>query len=295
MRLITFRDSTGGQRLGVEFRGRAMPATDLLAGGPRTIYELLAGGAAAVTRLASAADRDRIQAEGVTIEDLRLEAPIPRPGKVVAVGRNYPDHVSAEGSTPPATPLLFAKWSTAVVGPGAEIRWDPGLTSKVDYEAELGVVIGRRARRLGEREALGCVLGYTCINDVSARDLQFADVQWVRGKSLDTFCPMGPVIVTADEIADPDNLTVSCRVNGVELQSVSTARMFFSVARLISFCSEAFTLEPGDVIATGTPAGVGAFRRPPRFLNDGDVVTVTIERIGALTNVCRVERATGGS
>jgi 2-keto-4-pentenoate hydratase/2-oxohepta-3-ene-1,7-dioic acid hydratase in catechol pathway len=289
MRLITLRERTGERRLGVEFGGRALLATDFLAGGPRTIDELLAGGAAAVTRLASAAARDRIQAEGVAIEDLRLEAPIPRPGKVVAVGRNYPDHVTAEGSIPPTVPLLFAKWPTAVVGPRAEIRWDPGLTSKVDYEAELGVVIGRRTRRVEEAEALGCVLGYTCINDVSARDLQFADVQWVRGKSLDTFCPMGPVIVTADEIADPDNLTVSCRVNGVELQSASTARMFFSVARLISFCSEAFTLEPGDVIATGTPSGVGAFRQPPRYLGDGDVVTVSVEGIGDLTNTCRYD------
>ena len=287
MHLITFRESTGELRLGIEFGGRALPATDLQAGGARTIDDLLTGGAAAVTRLAGAADAARIQAEGVAIEDLRLEAPVPRPGKVVAVGRNYPDHVTEEGSTPPAAPLLFAKWPTAVVGPGADIRWDPDLTSQVDYEAELGVIVGRRARRVGETEALDYVLGYTCINDVSARDLQFADGQWVRGKSLDTFCPMGPVIVTADEIADPDSLAISCRVNGVELQSASTAQMFFSVARIIAYCSAAFTLEPGDVIATGTPSGVGAFRHPPRYLADGDRVTVSVERIGDLTNTCR--------
>jgi 2-keto-4-pentenoate hydratase/2-oxohepta-3-ene-1,7-dioic acid hydratase in catechol pathway len=297
MRLITFLDSTGGSRLGVEFRGRALPATDLLDGGPRTIEELLAGGPAALARLTGAVDSNRIQAEGTAIGDLRLEAPIPRPGKVVAIGRNYADHATEEGAVPPATPLIFAKWSTAVVGPGAEVRWDPSMTVKVDYEAELGVVIGRRARRISEEEALGCVLGYTCINDVSARDLQFADVQWVRGKSLDTFCPLGPVIVTADEIGDPGNLTVSCRVNGVELQSASTALMFFSVPRLISFCSQSFTLEPGDVIATGTPAGVGAFRQPPRYLADGDVMTVSVERIGELTNTCRYDPQplTGGS
>jgi 2-keto-4-pentenoate hydratase/2-oxohepta-3-ene-1,7-dioic acid hydratase in catechol pathway len=289
MRLITFLDSTGGQRLGVEFQGRALAATDLLAGGPHTIDELLAGGSAALARLAGAADPNQIREQGTAIGDLRLEAPVPHPGKVVAIGRNYADHATEEGSVPPVTPLIFAKWSTAVVGPGAEVRWDPNLTAKVDYEAELGVVIGRTARRITEDEALSCVLGYTCINDVSARDLQFADGQWVRGKSLDTFCPMGPVIVTADEIADPDNLTVSCRVNGVELQSASTAQMFFSVARLISFCSQAFTLEPGDVIATGTPAGVGAFRQPPRYLADGDEMTVSVEGIGDLTNTCRYD------
>lgn len=287
MHLITFRESTGERRLGVEFRGRALPATDLLAGGPRTIDDLLAGGAAAVMRLAGAADTGRIEAEGVAIVDLQLEAPVPRPGKVIAVGRNYSDHATEEGATPPASPLLFAKWPTAVVGPGADIRWDPGLTSEVDYEAELGVIIGRQARRVGDTEALDYVLGYTCINDVSARDLQFADVQWVRGKSLDTFCPMGPVIVTADEIPDPGNLAVSCRVNDVELQSASTAQMFFSVAQLVSYCSAAFTLEAGDVIATGTPSGVGAFRHPPRYLTDGDVVTVSIQGIGDLTNTCR--------
>ncbi len=289
MRLITFHDSTG-ERLGVEFTGRALPATDLVPGGPHTIADLLAGGPAAVTRLAGGADFERICADGVPIAELQLAAPIPRPGKIVAVGRNYADHVADEGATAPAEPLLFAKWPTAVVGPGADIRWDPRLTSQVDYEAELGVVIGRRARRISETEALDCVLGYTCINDVSARDLQFADGQWVRGKSLDTFCPMGPAIVTADEIADPGNLAISCQVNGVEVQSASTSQMFFSVARIISYCSAAFTLEPGDVIATGTPSGVGAFRHPPMYLADGDRVTVSVEGIGELTNTCRFDR-----
>jgi 2-keto-4-pentenoate hydratase/2-oxohepta-3-ene-1,7-dioic acid hydratase in catechol pathway len=182
-----------------------------------------------------------------------------------------------------------------VIGSGDEIRWDPGLTSQVDYEAELGVVIGRTTRRVDEAHALDYVLGYTCINDVSARDLQFGDGQWTRGKSLDTFCPVGPVLVTADEIPHPDDLALSCTVNGETLQSARTSEMFFGVARIISHCSQAFTLEPGDVIATGTPAGVGAFRKPPLWLKDGDTVTISVEGIGDLVNVCRTGQPAVGA
>ncbi len=153
------------------------------------------------------------------------------------------------------------------------------------------MVIGRTARRVSQADALDYVLGYTCLNDVSARDLQFGDGQWVRGKSLDTFCPMGPVLVTADEIPDPQALAISCRVDGEILQEASTADMFFGVAEIISHCSQAFTLEPGDVIATGTPGGVGIFRDPPILLGDGDEVVVEIEGIGRLRNVCRVRAA----
>jgi 2-keto-4-pentenoate hydratase/2-oxohepta-3-ene-1,7-dioic acid hydratase in catechol pathway len=180
-----------------------------------------------------------------------------------------------------------------VVGPGAEIRWDAGLTSQVDYEAELAVVIGRVARSVSEDRALDHVAGYTCLNDVSARDLQFADGQWSRGKSLDTFCPMGPALVTPDEVGDPQDLAICCTVGNERLQEGHTSQMYFSVAQIISHCSRAFTLEPGDVIATGTPAGVGVFRDPPRFLAAGDVVTVEIERIGRLQNTCVLE-TTGG-
>ena len=289
MHLITYRESTGELRLGVESLGRAMPATHFLPTATRTIEELLAGGIDALGRLAEAVDTSQIGARGTALDQLQLEAPVPRPGKVVAIGRNYADHAAEEGVVPPPAPLIFAKWPSSVIGPGAEIRWDPALTSQVDFEAELGVVIGRRARRVSESDALGYVLGYTCIDDVSARDLQFGDGQWVRGKSLDTFCPMGPVLVTADEITDPGHLAISCHVNGIELQSASTAQMFFGVAQIISYCSKAFTLEPGDVIATGTPSGVGAFRHPPMYLADGDLVTVFVEGIGELTNTCRYE------
>lgn len=289
MHLITFRESSGELRLGVESLGRAMPATHFRPTAPRTIEELLTGGIDALSRLSESVDPSQIRAGGTALQELQLEAPVPRPGKVVAIGRNYADHAAEEGVVAPAAPLIFAKWPSSVIGPGAEIRWDPALTSQVDFEAELGVVIGRRARRVSASDALGHVLGYTCINDVSARDLQFGDGQWVRGKSLDTFCPMGPVLVTADEIADPGRLAISCHVNGVELQSASTAQMFFGVAQIISYCSRAFTLEPGDVIATGTPSGVGAFRHPPMYLTDGDRVTVFVEGIGELTNTCRYE------
>ena len=189
---------------------------------------------------------------------------------------------------------MFSKWPSSVVGHRAEVRWDPALTAQVDYEAELAVVIGRTARRVSESAALDYVLGYTCLNDVSARDLQFGDGQWVRGKSLDTFCPMGPVLVTADEIPDPQTLDIACRVNGERVQSANTRQMYFGVAAIISYCSQSFSLEPGDVIATGTPGGVGIFRDPPVLLGDGDEVVVEIERIGRLVNTCRYEPALVG-
>jgi len=169
------------------------------------------------------------------------------------------------------------------VGHGADVSWDPGLSDSIDYEAELAVVIGRRARRVTEAEALEHVFGYMCANDVTARDLQSSDGQWVRAKSLDTFCPMGPTLVTSDEVDDPQRLSISCQVNGEVRQSSSTAEMIFPVAHLVSFCSAAFTLEPGDVILTGTPAGVGAHRDPPAFLRDGDEMAVEIE---APTSLC---------
>jgi 2-keto-4-pentenoate hydratase/2-oxohepta-3-ene-1,7-dioic acid hydratase in catechol pathway len=252
---------------------------------------LLDGGPADVDALRAAASHVSIDEEGQPLASAELLAPVPRPGKVVAIGRNYRDHAAEEGAEPPPAPLIFAKWPSAVIAHGADIRWDPALTSQVDYEAELAVVIGRRARLVSTGEALDYVLGYTCLNDVSARDLQFGDGQWVRGKSLDTFCPMGPVIVTADEITDPQDLAIRCLVNDEVMQEASTSDMYFSVAEIVSHCSQAFTLEPGDVIATGTPSGVGAFRSPPRFLGDGDRVAVEIDVIGRLENVCRFDRS----
>jgi 2-keto-4-pentenoate hydratase/2-oxohepta-3-ene-1,7-dioic acid hydratase in catechol pathway len=286
VRLISTRTETG-ETLGVVDGERWLPAADLLDDGPKTIADLLAGGPAALSALRTRASSGRIATDGRSTGGLDLLAPVPRPGKIVAIGRNYREHVEEEKADTPPAPLIFAKWPSAVVGDGAEIHWDPALTEQVDWEAELAVVIGSTARNVAVDNALEHVLGYTCLNDVSARDLQFGDGQWTRGKSLDTFCPMGPAIVTADEIPDPQTLAISCVVDGEVVQESTTERMFFGVAEIISFCSRSFTLEPGDVIATGTPGGVGVFRDPPRFLADGSVVAVEIERVGRLTNTCR--------
>ncbi len=290
MHLASLRVS-GEEVLAVVAGDRWLAATEALPGGPATMIHLIAGGPASIAALRLAADPAAIAQHGRTLHDAERLAPVPRPGKVVAIGRNYREHAAEEGVEPPAAPLIFAKWPSSVVGTGAEIRWDPALTGQVDYEAELAVVIGRRARRIDPADALAHVFGYTCLNDVSARDIQFGDGQWVRGKSLDTFCPMGPVLVTADEIGDPQDLAISCTVGDERVQDARTSAMYFGIAEIISYCSQSFTLEPGDVIATGTPGGVGVFRDPPRFLADGDRVVVEIERIGRLENVCRHDPA----
>jgi len=220
----------------------------------------------------------------VPVEDVRSLAPL-RPGKIVAVGQNYMDHIREQGVEPPGIPVLFPNFPTSVVGPEEEIRWPRGLTEQVDYEAELAVVIGRKVRGLNEAEALDAVFGYTAANDVSARDLQFGDGQWTRGKALDTFLPLGPVVVSRDEVPDPQDLRVRCRVNGETLQDSSTREMIFPVRSLLAFISRAFTLEPGDVILTGTPHGVGYFRDPQVFLKPGDRVEVEVGDFGVLSSL----------
>jgi 2-keto-4-pentenoate hydratase/2-oxohepta-3-ene-1,7-dioic acid hydratase in catechol pathway len=211
---------------------------------------------------------------------------IDRPGKIVCVGLNYRDHAEEQGVDLPQEPLLFAKWGNALIGPGDPIVIPPAVT-KCDYEAELGVVIGSRVKGVSRENALEAVRGYVCANDVSARDLQRADRQFTRAKSLDTFCPVGPALVPAAEVPDPQALGLRCLVNGDVRQDSTTADMIFSVAELIAFASEAITLEPGDLLLTGTPPGVGEFRDPPLYLADGDEVTVEIERLGSLTNPVR--------
>ncbi|WP_217707218.1 fumarylacetoacetate hydrolase family protein [Nonomuraea rhodomycinica] len=207
-----------------------------------------------------------------------------RPGKIVAIGLNYLDHIRETGMDKPARPLMFAKFPSSVIGPGEPIVIDSGLTGSVDWEVELAAVVGTPLRHAGPAEALAAVAGYTVANDVSARDLQFSDGQWTRGKSLDTFCPLGPVVVTPDELGDPQGLRLRTVVNGETVQDSSTAEMLFGVAELLSFCSASFTLEPGDVVLTGTPWGCGAFMDPPRSLSPGDVVEVSVEGIGELRN-----------
>ena len=206
---------------------------------------------------------------------------IERPGKIVAIGLNYMDHVRESGAQPPKTPLVFAKFTTAVINHEEQIRIPRKLTERVDWEVELAAIIGERASGVSTEEALKYVSGYTVANDVSARDLQFADGQWVRAKSLDTFCPLGPKVV---ELDDPQNLKLITRVNGEVMQDSNTKEMIFGVAELISFCSHSFALEPGDVVLTGTPWGCGEFMEPKRSLKDGDVVECEIEGIGVLRN-----------
>ncbi len=209
--------------------------------------------------------------------------PAVHPNKILAIGRNYVDHAIEGGAAPPSAPLLFNKLSNSLSAHNAPIVL-PEISQKVDYEAELAVVIGRRAKRVTEAEALEYIFGYTLINDVSARDLQFGDGQWTRGKGLDTFAPLGPFITTRDEIADVQALKIEGRLNGELMQSSNTSKMIFQVAYLVSYLSQGITLEPGDVIATGTPEGVGVFRDPPVLLKAGDVYEVEIEGLGVLRN-----------
>ncbi|WP_298007316.1 fumarylacetoacetate hydrolase family protein [Anaerolinea sp.] len=219
--------------------------------------------------------------------EVKLKAPLSNPGKIIGIGLNYRDHCREQNVPIPERPVVFAKFSSSIIGTCEDICWSVEVTQQVDFEVELGVVIGKTARNVAPQEALNFVFGYTIVNDVSARDIQFRDRQWVRAKSLDTFCPMGPWIVTSDEIPDPQRLHLSTKLNGVTMQDSSTSEMVFSVAELISFLSHSFTLQPGDVIATGTPDGVGVFRKPPVFLKDGDFLHMEIEDIGVLENTCR--------
>ena len=214
--------------------------------------------------------------------------PIERPGKILCVGLNYRDHAEEQGVDLPSEPLLFAKFTTSLIGPGEAIVIPPAVT-QCDYEAELGVVIGSRVSRVSKENALEAVRGYIPANDVSARNLQFADGQWTRGKSVDTFCPVGPELVPASEVPDPHALRIRAIVSGEVLQDSTTANLIFGIDEIIEHITRTATLEPGDLILTGTPAGVGAFRDPKRFLDDGDEVTIEIEGLGSLTNPVRRE------
>ncbi|WP_226007079.1 fumarylacetoacetate hydrolase family protein [Natrinema salinisoli] len=223
------------------------------------------------------------------LADVEQTAPVTDPEKIVCVGLNYQDHAE-EGDNPiPDEPVLFSKFPTTVTGPESTISWDPELTEQVDYEAELVVVIGEEARRVDQDEALDHVAGFMIGNDVSARDLQHGDGQWVRGKSLDSFAPTGPELVTKDEVSDPHDLEIWAAVNGERLQESSTSNLIFGIDELVSFCSRAFTLKPGDLLFTGTPPGVGVYREPPVLLEDGDDVTIGVEELGELRNSCEYD------
>jgi len=288
MKLVTFQSPTNKQlyRVGVLISESEIldltPATgkaDLTAAEVLPVFDL--DGISYDTAAALVNDPNwehRIDRQQVT-----LAAPIPRPGKIICIGLNYRDHAAESGMEIPNSPVIFSKFSSCAIGPAATIVIPPG-SSKLDYEAELAFIVGRKARNVTRERALDYVFGYTNFNDVSARDFQFADGQWQRGKSCETFAPMGEYIRTADEIADPQDLSIKLRLNGETMQDSNTCQMIFGVAELVEFLSRHITLEPGDVVATGTPPGVGFARKPPVYLKDGDVVEVEIAGLGVLSN-----------
>lgn len=218
------------------------------------------------------------------LSGVKVNPPIPNPGKIVCVGLNYADHCQEQNWEIPTSPVLFAKFPTTIIGCDDPIRWPPDSSQQVDYEAELAVVLSRVARHVPAEQAYDYVGGYMIANDVSARDVQFADKQWVRGKSFDTFCPSGPYLVTHDEIGDPHQLSIKCWVNGELRQESNTDQLVFRIPELIAFISKTCTLLPGDILCTGTPGGVGVFRDPPVFLEPGDVVEIEIDMLGHLSN-----------
>ena len=301
MKLAQFRVSTSKtMRLGVLIDERLFAIGEMASGSSKAGSDLsdwlldsadmltvIRGGLSALSEIDSLVIDARSRGFANEKTGFALDAveflPAVYPGKILAIGRNYVDHAIEGGAAPPEAPLLFNKLTNSLNAHNAPIVL-PSISSKVDYEAELAVVIGQRAKRVSEAEALNHVFGYTLINDVSARDLQFGDKQWTRGKGLDTFAPLGPFITTRDEIKDVQALKIEGRLNGEVMQSSNTGKMIFKVAYLVSYLSQGITLEPGDVIATGTPDGVGVFRKPPVLLKAGDVFEVEIEGLGKLRN-----------
>ncbi|RDW16562.1 FAA hydrolase family protein [Oceanobacillus arenosus] len=225
----------------------------------------------------------RDEGQSFPLKDIKLGAPISSPGKIICVGKNYADHVAEMQSDIPEYPVLFAKFNNALIGPEDAIETSD-VTKKLDYEVELAFVIGKMATKVKQEEALSYIAGYTIGNDTSARDLQKRTPQWLQGKTLDRSTPIGPWVVTADEISDPGNLSIRSFVNGVERQASNTSHLIFDIPFLIEFISNLITLNPGDIILTGTPDGVGFAMDPPQFLEDGDVVTLEIEKIGRMEN-----------
>ncbi len=255
---------------------------------PSSLAALVRGGDAvwdAVRRVVALAEQTHTAM--LPLADVRIEAPRLEPSKIICVGLNYADHCREQNIPLPESPVLFVKFPSSVIGPDEAITWPQDVTQQVDYEAELAVIIGREARNVPAERAYDVVAGYTMVNDISARDVQFGDKQWVRGKSFDTFCPIGPALVTPDEIADPQKLAVRCRLNGALMQDSSTAEMIFDIPYLIAFITRTCTLLPGDIISTGTPDGVGVFRNPQVFLKPGDTVEVEVEGLGVLRNPIR--------
>ncbi len=254
---------------------------------PGTMIEFLAAGAEAL-KLAQAAVTKATPAQRLDRSAVVLKAPIPRPGKIICIGQNYLEHAKEGGDSKPPFPIIFGKYCNTIIGPGEAIII-PKAVLKPDYEGELAVVIGRQGRDIPEAEALSYVAGYMPLNDVSARDWQNRTGQWVIGKTCDTFCPIGPALVTADEVPDPQNLKLRTVIGTELLQSGWTGDMIFPIAHLISDMSQVMTLEPGDIIATGTPPGIGAVRVPPRWLRPGETIRVEIDGVGVLENPIKAQ------
>lgn len=273
MRIVSYRTKGGPWRAGAERDGSVV---DL---GVESVKALLAGGDAA---LATAAERAK--SASVVSGKVEIGPPIPDPEKIICFGLNYRKHAEETGNAIPKAPTFFPKYRNSLVGPDEPIVLPTKNPANVDYEVELAVIIGKRCKNVSQAEALNYVGGYSILNDVSARDLQMQTSQWGAGKAIDTFAPFGPVLVPAREVGDPQKLAVKTRLNGTVMQSSNTADMIFPVAQLIAFLSDFMTLEPGDVIATGTPEGVGFSRKPPVFMKDGDVIEMEIDKIGILRN-----------
>jgi 2-keto-4-pentenoate hydratase/2-oxohepta-3-ene-1,7-dioic acid hydratase in catechol pathway len=290
MRLVTFQDSNGvrigalaaGAVVGAAGQGELVDLASVDPEIPPDMTAFLAGGEAMRARAARAVGAATAEQQ-IDLRRVRLLAPILRPPKIICIGLNYRDHAAESNLPVPEYPTVFAKYANVVVGPGAAIVL-PKVTEEIDYEAELAVVIGRRAKGVAAAEALAYVAGYVPFNDVSARDYQTRTTQWTMGKTFDTFGPLGPAIVTADEIPDPHNLDIRLTIGDEVLQESNTRHLIFRVEELIAYLSAVMTLEPGDIISTGTPAGVGAARTPKRWLRAGDCVRVEIEGLGVLEN-----------
>lgn len=284
MRFATF-DVEGRPRPGV-VRGDSV--VDISSLGYSSVLELIEAGEPGLAKVDGFCREQRPQAT-YGLPSVRLRAPIMRPRKLICVGLNYRDHAEETGSEIPSVPTIFNKFATSVIAPGDNIEL-PKVSKAPDYEAEFAFVIGKGGRHIQEENWRDHVFGYTIVNDVSARDYQRATTQWLMGKTFDTFAPVGPWIVTADEIEDPHALDISLDINGEVLQNSNTRNLIFKIPELLAFLSSVFTLEPGDIVSTGTPAGVGVARKPQRFLKAGDVVTVKIPAIGELRNPVVEER-----
>ena len=279
MRFVTF-----------ELDGHAHPGVvsgdsvvDLTAAGYSTLREFIEKGDVSRAQSSDSVPQSAAQGTRLHLSRVKLLAPIPKPRKLICVGLNYLDHAKETGAELPKVPTIFNKFATSVIGPGENIVL-PKVSNAPDYEAELAFVIGRGGRHIVAENWADHVFGYTIMNDISARDYQKATSQWLMGKTFDTFAPMGPWIVSADEIADPHNLDIRLTIDGETLQDSNTRELIFKIPELIAFLSSVFTLEAGDIVSTGTPAGVGFTRTPPRFLKAGEQVTVSIAGIGELTN-----------